>query len=90
MDYNTTVKRNQKAQKNDKNTIYTIITNIQQNNEYDETYGLDMGHTEDFLDSLFPKNIQNKYIKNIKSQFYDMKNFIGNQKENKFIFDIII
>ena len=68
--------------------IYQIITNIQQNNEIDETKGLSIYHIKDYIDSIFPDNFPKNIIRDITSQIREMIKGIENKNEIKYIFEI--
>ena len=66
MDNKTYNKLNNK----EKNEIYQLITNIEQNDEIDETKG--------YIDSIFPEKCPNNITQDITSQNYEKIKHIEN------------
>lgn len=74
--------QNKKNWEKSKNSIYEIITNIQQNMEEDETKGLSIDYLDEFIKGIFPEDIPNNYIEDIKTKIREVK-YIKLGEENK-------
>jgi hypothetical protein len=96
--YNTNLKKNKnnqlliKKEKNNsidpKSVINTIMTNIQQNSECDETEELDLDYLDDYIDTIFPCDFPKEHADLIRSQIYEIKNAkIGERNKIKNIFE---
>lgn len=69
--------------------INNIITNIQLNQEIDQTKGLKIECLDKFIDTIFPESVPNDYIEMVRNQIHEIKNVeIGMQNNIKNIFEI--
>lgn len=76
--------------KDTKSLVNYIITNIQLNQEYDETIGLGIEHLDKYIDTIFPEYVPKEYVNNVRNQINEIKNVeIGIQNNIKNIFEII-
>ncbi len=57
-----------------KKVLNEKVINIQQNEEYDETKGLDLYHLDEFIDSIIDERFPREKAKNIKKNMNEIKN----------------
>ena len=84
MDNKTYNKLNNK----EKNEIYQLITNIEQNDEIDETKGYNINYIKGYVDSIFPEKCSNNITRDITSQNYEKIKHIENTGEIIYIYEL--
>lgn len=64
----------EKKEKIDTNSVVnTVMTNIQQNSEYDVTEELDLDHLNEYVDSIFPSDVPKENVELIRAQIFEIK-----------------
>lgn len=72
-----------------KSIINTLMANIQQNSECDETEELDLDHLDEYVDSIFPSDFPKENVELVRKEIYKIKDLkIGVQNDIKNIFVI--
>ena len=68
------IPKDKKEKIDQKMVINTLMANIQQNSEIDETEELDLAHLDEYVDSIFPSEFPKENIELIRKEIYKIKN----------------
>ena len=77
-----------KLNNKEKNEIYQLITNIEQNDEIDETKGYNINYIKGYIDSIFPEKCPNNITQDITSQNYEKIKHIENTNEIIYMYEL--